>query len=211
MGFPEDDGGELVAGIGLAFPHVSRLEDVLAAGGSTSEGRKAGSRDLAEILADWPTEFAAVEYFLGTEQAWVFVISPSGQVAAHALTDDQGGPLPSRKLVAQVRRILSDINQQARKMRPRLLAGVGFDHTWQDDLHTFCRELLPAPAVDELGKARTVLVVPSHILHYCPFAALVVERDPQVEPDVLQVFARAACQVLRTAFQHGDLALQWSD
>ena len=54
-----------------------------------------------------------------------------------------------------------------------------FDHTWQDTLYTLGGELLPAGVLQELRGARTVVVVPHHILHYFPFAALVTVPDRQ--------------------------------
>ena len=62
-------------------------------------------------------------------------------------------------------------------MRRLLLSGKGFDHTWQDKLHEFFQKMMPDGVLDELRKAETVVVVPHHILHYFPFAALVTGRD----------------------------------
>jgi CHAT domain-containing protein len=155
------------------------LQDVLAANGRGSGDLTDGPRDLDEILADWPEGVAVVEYFLGTEQSWVFVISGSGQVSAYAMVDNQGKPLPPRKLISQVCGALSDLDRQAEKMRTRVVAGIGYDHTWQDKLHVLYRELLPPPAIQQLRKAKTALFVPCHVLHYLPFAALVVEPDPR--------------------------------
>jgi hypothetical protein len=59
----------------------------------------------------------------------------------------------------------------------QLLLGRGFDHAWQNTLHDFFRELLPEPAWKAMGTAKTVIVVPHHVLHYFPFAALVTRRD----------------------------------
>jgi CHAT domain-containing protein len=77
-----------------------------------------------------------------------------------------------------VRAVLrEDLDRYAVKMQKRLLDGSGFDHSWQDRLHALARRLLPAPALAQLPKARTLLIVPHHILHYFPFAALVTEPD----------------------------------
>ena len=76
-----------------------------------------------------------------------------------------------------MRQFLNGIEGQAAKMSRRLTRGQGFDTTWQAALHTFCRELLPGPILDELRRRRTVVVVPHHVLHHFPFAALVVRPD----------------------------------
>ena len=153
------------------------LEDVLAVGVHNAAGRIAQPRGLAEILAGWPNNVAALEYFLGTEQAWLFVINSSGDVTTHVLKDAQGRPLASRDLVARLQSFLARTDHKADQMREQLEAGRGFDHTWQYELFDFYRQLLPDGVMDELRKVQTVLIVPHHILHYFPFAALVTEPD----------------------------------
>ena len=153
------------------------LQDVLAVGASQPTGRTPEPRELPEILADWPEHVAALEYFLGTEEVWLFLIDTSGKVTARVLDDGQGRPLASRDLVARVHSFLSRIDHQADQMRQRLDAGMGYDHTWQYELHDFQRQLLPKGVLKKLRKAETVLIVPHHILHYFPFAALVTQPD----------------------------------
>src|SRR5262249_32001776 len=70
---------------------------------------------------------------------------------------------------------LEHTEYQARQMLQRLTTDQGYDHTWQDALHTFYQELIPTAARNSIPRARKVLVVPHHILHYFPFAALVTE------------------------------------
>ncbi len=153
------------------------LQDVLALAGSEPSAQTPEARDLSEILADWPGDVAAVEYFLGTDRAWLFLIDTSGEVSAHVLEDGRGGPLRPRHLVARVRSFLSRIDHQANRMRERLEAGMGYDHAWQYELHEFYRQLLPQGVLKKLRKAEIVLVVPHHILHYFPFVALVTRPD----------------------------------
>jgi CHAT domain-containing protein len=62
-------------------------------------------------------------------------------------------------------------------MQKRVLDGSGFDHTWQDRFHDLQKRLIPAPALARLTGARTLLIIPHHILHYFPFAALVTKVD----------------------------------
>ena len=154
------------------------LQDVLAARGSTGLAVEE-PRGLGELLEGWPKDVAALEYFLGTRQAWVFLIDTNGAVTVHVLKDERGDALASHRLVAQVTQFFSGLNLFAEKMRHRLMAGRGFEHAWQDELHAFYRQLLPESAMSKLRSAKTVLVVPHHVLHYFPFAALVTETDRQ--------------------------------
>ena len=154
------------------------LQDLLATRRTDAEADRPAPRSLEEIRASWPKDVAAVEYFLGTQRAWGFLVSAGGKVRAFPLNDAKGKPVASRDLVFQVRRFLTQIEGQAPKMRARLTRGRGFDHSWQGALHGFCKTLLPDPILKELRAARTVVVVPHHILHYFPFIALVVKPDP---------------------------------
>jgi CHAT domain-containing protein len=154
------------------------LGDVLAAKGKGVD-EAGGSRTLAEIRASWPKDVAALEYFLGTEQAWVFLVKTDGNVAVARLTDANGAPLASRDLVARVQTFLAELDHSARKMHAHIQSTHGLDNRWQDELHRFFHELVPKPFLAEIRKAKTVLIVPHHILHYFPFAALVTERDPK--------------------------------
>lgn len=133
---------------------------------------------LEQLLSHWPADTAAIEYFLGTERAWAFVINPRGDVQALQLTDRSGQPLSSRDLIRRVQSLLVDFEGQANKMFRRASAGNGFDHAWQDELHRFGDELLPAKIRAELKTAKHVVFVPHHVLHYFPFAALVTKPDP---------------------------------
>src|SRR5262249_45634054 len=86
-------------------------------------------------------------------------------------------PLASRDLALRIRLFLDGTRRQAEQMLGRLNAGKGLDYEWQNTLHGFYQELLPEPIRGELRQARTLLVVPHHILHYFPFAALVTQPD----------------------------------
>jgi hypothetical protein len=153
------------------------LQDVLAAGGKETTGSRLPPRELSEILADWPEDVAAMEYFLGTQRTWLFVVDTAGRVKAHVLRDDRGRPLASRDLVERTQKLLARMDNQAVTMRERLAAGGGFDHSWQHELHWFYGRLVPAGVLQRLREAQTVLVVPHHVLHYFPFTALVTETD----------------------------------
>ena len=61
------------------------------------------------------------------------------------------------------------------------------DHSWQDELYAFQRQLLPEPVIKELRKAKTVIIVPHHVLHYFPFVALVTQPDRKKRTDLEMV------------------------
>ena len=151
-------------------------QDLLATLGVAEQDESVESRDLDELLADWPKDVAAVEYYLGAERGWGFVIR-AGKVRAFELVDENGKPIVTRRLLTDVRQFLSGIEGQAQKMLRRMQAGRGFDHSWQDRLYAFRRTLLPDDVLKDLRETPRVILVPQHILHYFPFAALVTERD----------------------------------
>jgi hypothetical protein len=164
--------------LGYAEAVKSRaLADLLSTAGIRAGLEAPTQVEIGEILAHWPRGVAALDYFLGRQRAWVFVIETSAKVKAYPLSDAEGKPLDSRTLVAQIHAFLNQIGFQAAAMRRRLMAGQGYDHSWQDTLHRFQCELVPRCALDTLRKADTVIVVPQHLLHYFPFAALVTQPD----------------------------------
>ncbi len=163
----------------LRFAELAKAraaQDLLATLGIAEQDEPVEPRDLNELLADWPKDVAAVEYYLGAERGWGFVIQ-SGKVRAFPLVDAQGQSVATRQLVADVRQFLSGIEGQSNKMYLRMRAGRAFDNSWQDRLLDFRRTLLPDNVLKDLRGAQQVLIVPQHILHYFPFAALVTERD----------------------------------
>jgi len=164
----------------LAYAEAAKaraLQDLLAQRGVTEA--KSESRNLAVVLESWPSDVAAVEYFLGAERGWVFLVDHVGKVHAQAIVDQEGKPIASRELVARVQQLLSGMESQATKMFRAASSGGSFDHSWQNQLHDFFRELLPSNVSNELRSAKTVVIVPHHVLHYFPFAALVTEVDSQ--------------------------------
>ncbi len=162
-------------------------QDLLATLGIAEQEESVEPRELDELLADWPKDVAAVEYYLGAERGWGFVIR-AGKVRAFDLLDENGKPIATRRLLTDVRQFLSGIEGQAQKMIRRMQAGRGFDHSWQDQLFVFRRTLLPDDVLKELRSTPHVVLVPQHILHYFPFAALVTERDskPRGKSEMVQ-------------------------
>ncbi|MBM4000111.1 MAG: CHAT domain-containing protein [Planctomycetes bacterium] len=153
-------------------------QDVLEAANLPT--RDAGPGDsLSELLGRWPRHVAVLEYFLGSRVAWVFLVDTSGQVHAAPLCDASGAPMPPAELIRQVRAFLAGINNHSAKMARDILSGGGFDHAWQNELHELHDRLIPTAFRERLREAKTVVVVPHHVLHYFPFAALVTELDAE--------------------------------
>lgn len=153
------------------------LHDALAANLPLSGNKHRGENDVNALLRRWPSDIASLEYFVGSEHAWVFVINPAGKVTTCTLKDKRGKAVAPQALIARVHRFLVDIDHQARKMAQRINNDRGFDHSWQDTLHEFYGLLIPHQARKELRRAKTVLILPHHVLHYFPFAALVTQPD----------------------------------
>ncbi len=160
------------------------LRDVLEARGVRhgQAGESLAGGD-STMLADWPSDTVAIEYFLGNQTAWVFVVGCDGKVQAHALTSPDKESLSSEALIAKVHSFLRDVEGQSKKIRRRLVGGRGFDNAWQDQLHDLYELLIPEETRPTLAKAKRVLIVPHHILHYFPFVALVTERDTTATSD----------------------------
>jgi hypothetical protein len=149
------------------------LQDVLIAGKVNTELDNGQSSSATNMLAAWPEKTCALEYFLGSTRAWVFVVQSGGKVQAYELRKPTGDAISSREIVAQVRRFLTGITGLNRRgIKTRALA-LEFDHQWQDDLHSLFRILMPDGAMAAVRKAETIVVVPHHVLHYVPFTALV--------------------------------------
>ncbi|MDR0327911.1 MAG: CHAT domain-containing protein [Planctomycetaceae bacterium] len=162
------------------------LKDVLASAGINADSDEMTEiRSVQDILVDFPKEIAAVEYFIGSESCWGFLIV-NGNVEAFPLLDN-GKPIASRELIATVQQYLSESELQARKMSARIIGGEGFGKEWESTLYRLRMCLLPDAVLDKLRKSQTknVLIVPHHILHYLPFAALVVEQDKNDDPKAM--------------------------
>lgn len=151
--------------------------DMLDANGVTPA--RPAARPLSEVRKAWPKNTAAVEYFLARDRVWAFVVTTAGAVTAVELKTPAGDFVDPRDLVAKVPAVAGGMEGYAQKLANRLLNDQGYDNRWQDDLHVLGSILLPKPVLDELRKAEVVLLAPQHVLHYLPFAALVLEKDPK--------------------------------
>lgn len=171
----------------LAFAEQAKARaftDLLASDG-TGPARTAPARPLPDILRSWPKSTAAIEYFLGRKTVWAFVVTAGGEVRALELKAADGKPADPRDLIEKVRSVVGGMEGYARKMAERLVNDSTFDNSWQDDLAELAKILLPAEALAELRKADVVLLAPQHVLHYLPFAALVLEKDAAAAPKTL--------------------------
>ena len=161
------------------------LQDVLA--GTKIHDDSTEVRSVQDILTNWPKDVAAIEYFVGSENCWGFLIL-DGKVEVFSLLDD-GKPISSRELIALVQQFLSDSELQARKMSGRVRNREGFGREWEPALYRLRTCLIPDAVLEKLriSQVENVLIVPQHVLHYLPFVALVVEQDkinndPKVMP-----------------------------
>ena len=142
------------------------LKDLLNLQGTQENSQ---SRKMETILAQWPKEIAALEYFLGTRRAYLFFINTAGQVKGYLLTDQQNHAVSSNHFISQVQHFLQSMDHYARHLSRKLKNGEGVNHSWQDRLHEFYCTLIPSSVREELNNAETVIIVPHHILHYFPF------------------------------------------
>ncbi len=175
----------------LAYAELAKsrsLQDFLATRSSVHKDELQSSRPMAELLEQWPAGTIALEYFLGAERGWVFVVDTNGKTQAYPLIDEAGKPLASRDIVESVQQFVSGIRGTSRQMFQRHSAGLGFDKTWQNKLHVFYQQLIPAELRPQLSEANELLIVPHHILHYFPFAALVttVDEEPRISIEMPQ-------------------------
>jgi len=195
----------------LRFAELAKaraLQDVLAADRSPVAARVEEAAAADDVLADWPTGIAAIEYFVGSERAWLFVVTPRGPVSprraaslgetrprdasvdvkAYPICDEQGQPIASRELIARVQRLIGGLDKLGPVEGRRIAhaaarAGkASFEQSWQHELHWFYNTLIPAECRPSLRPAEMLVVVPHHLLHYFPFAALVTQPDAAEDP-----------------------------
>ena len=91
----------------LRFAEMAKAraaQDLLSSLGIAEQEEPVEPRELTELLADWPADVAAVEFFLGAEHSRGFVIR-EGKVRAFPLVESQGQPIVTRQLVARNARI----------------------------------------------------------------------------------------------------------
>ncbi|MDR0609323.1 MAG: CHAT domain-containing protein [Planctomycetaceae bacterium] len=150
---------------------------------------------VSSIIKKLPDNTAVLEYFIGREGGWGFFIF-NNKIKAFRLQEHlydspfYGKELPVKEIISTIQKCLvSDLSNtvetsrgvesMAQKMAKRLKEGSGYSRRWQNSLFRIRNWLLPDYILNEVRqyKIETVLIVPHHILHYLPFAALVTERD----------------------------------
>ena len=89
------------------------LQDVMAAGSSKAACRPVEPTELSQHPFRLAKEVAAVEYFLGSERAWVFLIHTLGHVSAYPLLRKNALPTASRDLVARIRLFLATVSRSS--------------------------------------------------------------------------------------------------
>jgi len=162
------------------------LGDVLAAriAGGAARDIAAQASVADDPIHEWPAGVAAVEYLVGAESAWIFTVDSRGEVTAMPVCGSDGTPQPPALLVARVQSLLQNLDtlgtRVGRGLAEKAAAGqpIAFERDWQGDLAALYETLLPPRARATLTDASTVVIVPHHVLHYVPFAALVVKSDP---------------------------------
>ncbi|WP_437192283.1 CHAT domain-containing protein [Planctomicrobium sp. SH527] len=192
------------------------LQEILEFSTTPVTNKAAHAAEPPAIAQAWPEKVVALEYFLGEEQAWVLCIQGSAeqtpQITAVRLTQQDGSPVQTPEFIARVRTFLNEMEGAAGKLLRNTPPGQPFNSKWQDDLHRFWHELIPQSIRPQLAQAETIVIVPQHLLHYFPFAALVTETDTTkrgafesampkfwIEQDVNLVYAPsiATWQILR--------------
>ncbi len=125
-------------------------------GGMAAPDPAAWSRWLAQHGPD----AAIVEYWLGEDEAYAWVIDASG-IAQFELGDSSSIDAAARALHESLRAVATT----ARSDRPDLAATLG--------------ERLLRPLESVLARRRTIIVVPDQALSYVSFAGLIAQRSPE--------------------------------
>ena len=132
--------------------------------------------EIDELIDSWKDDRFALEYFFGNEACWVFAISNSG-VEVHRLVKQNNVPISPEELTSRTTQFVKEMNGTAKKMLGHYRQTGKFDDTWQHELLDFYETLIPNAIQKKALAAKELLVIPYHVLHYFPFAALVTEID----------------------------------
>lgn len=152
------------------------LKEVLSARKLGTAAVHSETRWVGEIAADLADDTVVLKYFLGPSNCYAFLISHDG-VQATQLHGEDGTPVDSCQLITSVVSLQSKMGHQAKQMLARIRAGKPLDHSWQHDLNELFHQLIPAKFVRDIRRAKSLVIVPQHVLHYVPFSALVTETD----------------------------------
>jgi CHAT domain-containing protein len=175
------------------------LSNLLGARGIQTPNSDSAAFESEEILASWPDDTVAIEYFITSDRVWMFVVDRGG-VSCHQLKSASGDPLSASALIADVTTFLQGIRGSARRMLTSYRASGEIDHSWQSDLHDFYSILIPGEVRTKTSGAQKLLIVPHHILHYFPFAALVTQTDRNEPTGLATVLPRFLIDEGQTIF-----------
>ncbi|MEN9673456.1 MAG: hypothetical protein RL553_1721 [Planctomycetota bacterium] len=138
--------------------------------------------DLKTILESWPDNLAGLEYFLGKNRVWAFLIEKNKPVKTVLIIGADKKPLPPFRLMQQVVALQTELNHWRDKFKRQLASGKKPSGAWETSLHEIANEIVPESVMEHLRKKEYALIVPHHVLHYLPFAALVLEpHDDQIK------------------------------
>lgn len=162
-----------------ALHHAERAKarafsDMLIASTGSSPVREDASTE--ELTKNWPAKVIMLEYFLTSENSWLFVISEEGKVDVVQLRTSDGKPLHPEELIKMVHSARKMLNNYKFQWQDEAFVRR-FDDAWQHQLHELFNILLPGEVRQKYLEAEKVVIVPHHILHYFPFAALVTKID----------------------------------
>ncbi len=161
----------------LETAKAGALRQALMTSRISTDGLNQQEIGLESILENWPAEQSALVYRIGPSVVHVFLVDSSGQVISTVVRDSHGQSVTPGQLVFLVQDCLQSIEGESERMRLRIERNNGFDHSWQQKLSTLYEMLIPQSVRPALTNSKTVVIVPHHILHYLPFAALVQEMD----------------------------------
>ncbi len=148
--------------------------DMLAASGKSLKASQDFSVETA--LNGWPNGVVVLEYFLTANNCWLFMISTGGDVNVRRLCTSAGKAIAPQDLIRMVGNTREMLNNYKYQWQDEAFVRR-FNDAWQHQLQNLCEILLPSELRVSLAKYERVIIVPHHILHYFPFAALVTQVD----------------------------------
>lgn len=202
--YPTDASGQSIAGFMSRRYHVNeRIVDLLATRGDAKEALQFAERAKARAFSDllsiatssspevddvnidaivgkWPDDVTALEYYLTANNCWLFVITADGMVRVEQLRTSDGEAIAPRVLIEMVRNAREMLNDYKYRWQDEAFVRR-FDNSWQHQLHELYSILIPTAVAKRLSETQRLVIVPHHILHYFPFAALVTAVDDKAD------------------------------
>ncbi|MEW4530198.1 CHAT domain-containing protein [Maioricimonas sp. JC845] len=200
----KDASGQSIAGfMGRRYYVNEQIVDLLASQGHAKEAleyaERAKARAFSDLLlasgkvpqsghvfsvgpstANWPHGIVVLEYFFTADNCWLFVVSADGNVNVERLATATGHAIAPQQLIERVAHAREMLNNYKFQWQDEAF-GRHFDDAWQHQLHELYKILIPDEISERLAKSQRVVIVPHHILHYFPFAALVTDVDTNAD------------------------------